>query len=188
MLDYNDDFAQKYLIPFSFTPRIHVVAIGGRCYSPGEVRLKSKDPFQQAYVDHKLYHDERDLRAVIEALKIANDIMQTKAVKRYLNAKPYPNNVPGCEQFPLNSDKFYECFARTITSDANHPCCTAKIGSKDDPFAVVDPELRVYGVHRLRVVDSSVWPEVVSGNTNAPSIMVGEKAADIIKGLKMTSE
>ena len=71
---------------------------------------------------------------------------------------------------------------REHVESAYHPCGTARIGRRDDPLAVVDPEARVIGVEGLRVADSSVFPQITNGNLNAPSIMVGEKVADHVLG------
>ena len=78
------------------------------------------------------------------------------------------------------SDDAIDDFVREHAESAFHPCGTCKMGAADDPGAVVDPDCRVIGVDRLRVVDSSIFPEITNGNLNAPSIMVGEKAADHI--------
>ena len=89
----------------------------------------------------------------------------------------------GCEQHKPYSDPYLECLTRSYTATIYHPVGTAKMGPPDDPMAVVDPQLRVYGVSGLRVIDGSVMPKIVSGNTNAPIIMIGEKGADMIKGI-----
>lgn len=88
----------------------------------------------------------------------------------------------GCEKFRPYSDEYLECLARSYTATIYHPVGTAKMGPATDPLAVVDSQLRVYGVKGLRVIDASIMPKIVSGNTNAPIIMIGEKGADMIKG------
>lgn len=89
----------------------------------------------------------------------------------------------GCEQFKPYSDEYLECLTRSYTATIYHPVGTAKMGPPSDPMAVVDPQLRVYGVKGLRVIDGSIMPKIVSGNTNAPIIMIGEKGADLVKGI-----
>ena len=80
------------------------------------------------------------------------------------------------------SDEMLDDFVREEVESAYHPCGTCKMGQGDDPMAVVDPETRVIGVEGLRVADSSIFPRITNGNLNAPSIMVGEKAADFVLG------
>ena len=80
----------------------------------------------------------------------------------------------------LQSDSDLDGFIFDHVESAYHPCGTCKIGRADDPMAVVDPECRVIGVDGLRVVDSSIFPRIPNGNLNGPSIMVGERAADLI--------
>ncbi len=85
----------------------------------------------------------------------------------------------------VQSDEQIDAFIREHAESAYHPCGTARMGRADDPEAVVDPQLRVIGVESLRVADSSVFPRITNGNLNAPSIMVGEKAADLILGRRL---
>ena len=82
----------------------------------------------------------------------------------------------------MQTDDQIDAFIRDHAESAYHPCGTARMGAATDPMAVVDPDLRVIGVEGLRVADSSVFPRITNGNLNAPSIMVGEKAADHILG------
>ncbi|CAL4163359.1 unnamed protein product, partial [Meganyctiphanes norvegica] len=96
-------------------------------------------------------------------------------------SKIYNKIVPGCESQIFGSDFYLECVARHLTATIYHYCGTAKMGPVDDPEAVVDPQLRVYGVNGLRVVDASIFPIIPNGNTNAPTTMVAERAADLIK-------
>jgi len=84
--------------------------------------------------------------------------------------------------YDVTSDEDIDAWIRENTESAYHPSCTVKIGGKDDPMAVLDSECKVRGVEALRVVDSSVFPTIPNGNLNGPTIMVAEKAADIILG------
>jgi choline dehydrogenase len=82
----------------------------------------------------------------------------------------------------VTSDEAIDAFIRQKVESAYHPSCTCRMGSPDDPTAVVDPETRVIGMEGLRVADSSIMPSITTGNLNAPTIMIGEKAADHILG------
>lgn len=87
-------------------------------------------------------------------------------------------NCPNAEYL---TDTFWECLARYYSQTIYHPVGTCKMGPHSDIEAVVDPRLRVYGTRRLRVIDASVMPAIVTGNTNVPTIMIAEKGADMIK-------
>ncbi|RZC32825.1 GMC oxred C domain containing protein [Asbolus verrucosus] len=89
--------------------------------------------------------------------------------------------MPGCELYEFDSDDYWRCCLRTLGVTLHHQVGTAKMGPPHDPGAVVNHELKVYGIGRLRVADCSVIPFALGAHTNAPATMVGEKAADIIK-------
>lgn len=88
----------------------------------------------------------------------------------------------------MQSDEAIDAFIRQKADSAYHPSCTCKMGKDSDSTAVVDPQTKVIGTENLRVVDASIMPSIVSGNLNAPTIMIAEKAADIIKGLPSLQE
>lgn len=96
-------------------------------------------------------------------------------------AKIHEIKIPGCEAHDFNTDEYWECALRHVTATIYHQCTTCKMGPADDPEAVVDHKLRVYGVSNLRVADTSVIPMPITGHTNVPAYMVGEKLADLIK-------
>lgn len=110
-----------------------------------------------------------------QCVKLSREIFAQKAFDPFRGAEVQP----GPE---VQSDAEIDAFIRKKADSAYHPSCTCKMGSPSDPSAVVDAETRVLGLERLRVVDASIMPSIVSGNLNAPTIMMAEKAADIIRG------
>ncbi|CAN7951443.1 unnamed protein product [Ixodes pacificus] len=113
-------------------------------------------------------------------MKFSIAVGQAPAFKKY-GVKMWDKVFPGCDHYKFLGDEYLACMARTFTNTIYHPVGTCKMGQPWDPTTVVDPRLRVKGVGGLRVIDASIMPVIVSGNTNAPSIMIGEKGADIVK-------
>lgn len=111
-----------------------------------------------------------------ESVKLTREIFAQEAFDPFRG----PEVLPGPA---VQSDAEIDAFVRQKADSAYHPSCTCKMGSAADSMAVVGPDLRVYGVEGLRVVDASVMPSMLSGNLNAPTIMIAEKAADAIKGI-----
>nr|XP_033321028.1 glucose dehydrogenase [FAD, quinone]-like [Megalopta genalis] len=116
----------------------------------------------------------------IEGANFIYNLSQTPTLK-ILNVKANPNRIPQCSSFKFPSDHYWKCHARFYTSTIYHPCGTCKMGPATDKMAVVDHRLKVHGIKGLRVVDASIMPNITSGNTNTPVIMIVEKAADMIK-------
>lgn len=141
--------------------------------SVGDLKLKSADPRVQPAMRANYLASETDQRVVIKAMRIVRDIMARPAMRRY-GAEEY---LPGAGR---TSDAELLEHARTVGHTQFHPTTTCRMGV--DPFSVVDPELKVHGVDGLRIVDASIMPAMISGNTNAATIMIGEKAADMILG------
>ncbi|XP_034514366.1 choline dehydrogenase, mitochondrial isoform X2 [Ailuropoda melanoleuca] len=118
---------------------------------------------------------ETDIKDFRQCVKLTREIFAQKALAPFRGKELQPGSH-------VQSDKEIDAFVRAKADSAYHPSCTCKMGQPSDPMAVVDPQTRVLGVQNLRVVDASIMPSVVSGNLNAPTIMIAEKAADIIKG------
>jgi choline dehydrogenase len=139
--------------------------------SRGFIRIKSPDPAAPPAIQPRYLATETDRRTVVAGLKRLREITRTAPLSAYVAAE----HLPGPE---VASDDELLRYARAVGSTIYHPTCSARMGS--DPGAVVDARLRVHGIGRLRVVDGSVMPAVVSGNTNAAIVMIAEKGADMI--------
>ena len=152
--------------------------------SRGWIRLFSTDPFRQPLIEPNIFAEENDLDVLVEGLKFLLRIGRTPAFQRY-NSQLFETRYPGCEGLVLYSDAYLRCMAKVYTTIMWHACGTAKMGSPSDPTTVVDPQLRVKGVEGLRVVDLSIMPTLISGNTNAVAVMIAEKTADYMKGRRL---
>lgn len=142
-----------------------------RPFSRGHIEIRSPDPLQYPLIHANYLSDERDHPIVVGAIQVARRIAAAPALAPHIVFE----FTPGPQ---YRSDAQLLEAARRFSQSIYHPAGTCKMGH--DPLAVVDDRLRVHGVSRLRVVDASIMPELVSGNTNAPVIMIAEKAADMI--------
>ena len=138
--------------------------------SRGEVTLKSSDPHDDPNIDPKFLSHPDDMKDMIKGYKKMMNIMNSSSFSKYTNDTLRPINI--------NDDKEIEQAIREEADTVYHPVGTCKMGS--DEMAVVDSRLKVHGIEGLRVVDASVMPTLIGGNTNAPTIMIGEKASDMI--------
>ena len=146
-----------------------------RSPSRGAVTLRSADPADAPVIRFNYMSTDEDWQDFRACIRLTREIFGQAAMEPFVRHEIQP----GAE---AQSDDAIDAFIREHAESAYHPCGTARMGAKDDPMAVVDPEARVIGVDRLRLADSSVFPRIPNGNLNAPSIMVGEKAADHIIG------
>lgn len=146
-----------------------------RSKSRGSVSLRSADPRDKPRILFNYMSHEDDWADFRHCVRLTREIFGQEAFAPYRGAEIQPG-----EQ--IQSDAEIDDFLRENVESAFHPCGTCKMGSVDDPLAVVDPECRVIGVEGLRVADSSIFPRITNGNLNGPSIMTGEKAADHILG------
>ncbi|CAH1792747.1 unnamed protein product [Owenia fusiformis] len=148
----------------------------------GVIKLKSSDPFDFPLIDPKYYKNPLDVKHLVSGIKYATEKLgRTKAFKDGGFELFHPHH-PHCKKHKIFSDAYWECFVRTAAVTIYHPTSTCRMGPVGDNNSVVDPQLRVKGVKNLRVADASIMPQIVAGNTNAPSIMIGEKASDLIRG------
>ncbi len=143
--------------------------------SRGEIRLASSNPSRPPTINPRYLDHEDDARIMIAGLKLGRRILAAPAFDRFRG----PELEPGAE---AQSDADILSFIRARAETIYHPVGTCRMGRADDPASVVDPQLRVIGAEGLRVIDASVMPTLIRGNTNAPTIMIAERAADLVAG------
>jgi choline dehydrogenase/4-pyridoxate dehydrogenase len=169
--------AGPYLPPFrpafedTFACRIVVL----RPESRGTISLASADPATHPHIRQNLLATDGDWQTLKAAVSMFDEVARQPALKPFIARQiaPGPN---------VKTDAQFETFIRNSVVTTHHPCGTCKMGPESDPMAVVDPQLRVRGVENLRVVDASVFPDIIGANINAAVIMIAERAADLIRG------
>lgn len=161
----------------TFTPypgysfQIHMTQL--RADSRGSVKIKSRDPKEKPTISFNYLSVPNDLQVFRDAVKLTREIVAQSAFEHLRGEELEPG---------LNlTDAQLDEWIRSAVATAFHPSGTCRMGKVDDPLTVVDAQLKVVGISNLRVADTSVMPEVVSSNTNAPTIMIGERAADLIR-------
>lgn len=167
-----DNHARTFNLGHGYSCHLTVL----RPESSGEVKLQSSDPQDSLLIDPGFFEEPEDMDVMIRGARVMQNILEGEPFTAIRGKMLYPVENGNEEQ--LQQD------IRNRADTQYHPCGTCKMGTSDDPLAVVDNELKVYGLEGVRVVDASIMPKLVSGNTNAPTIMIAEKAADMIRGIK----
>ncbi|XP_045613609.1 glucose dehydrogenase [FAD, quinone] [Procambarus clarkii] len=168
----------NYFSHLSNTDHFTVMALLSRPKSRGHILLNSASAYDHPKIVLNYLTHADDVRVLEEGIHFAIRVGNSTAFKKF-GAKQFTHPVPGCEGL-VGSD-YWHCNLKYLTYTIYHYCGTAKMGPVWDPTAVVDPQLRVYGVSKLRVVDASVFPTIPTGNTNAPVTALAEKAANMIR-------
>ena len=149
-----------------------------RPYSRGALRLTGNHAAEHPRIRMNYLDDERDRRALLYALRFVRRIAQQPALAALVEAE----TRPGLAVPALDSDAEWLDWLAPYLGSGHHGVGTCRMGHASDPLAVVTPDLKVRGVHGLRVIDASVMPHLVSGNTNAAAVVIGDKGADLVLG------
>ncbi|HEV3038298.1 MAG TPA: choline dehydrogenase [Candidatus Angelobacter sp.] len=181
--DVQFHFGPAYFINHGLTPiEGHGFTSGPTLVRPrsvGRIQLRSANPQDSPRIFANYYSDPRDLDVMVEGIKITRMIFHAKAFEKYRGRETHPGDA-------AQTDQELRAHICKMSETLYHPVGTCKMGASKDPSAVVDSELRVFGVEGLRVIDASIMPIVPGGNTNAPTIMVAEKASDMIRKAPQT--
>ncbi|XP_055680257.1 glucose dehydrogenase [FAD, quinone]-like [Lutzomyia longipalpis] len=148
--------------------------------SRGEILLRSADPTEKPRIYPNYLAEDSDIEDFIKAIRLYLKFLQTTSYRSH-QMTFLQLSLPDCDGLVFDTDEYWICYIRYLTTTFSHPIGTCRMGPDSDPNAVVDSRLRVRGTKGLRVIDASIMPNVTRGNTNAPTIMIGEKGADFIK-------
>ncbi|XP_055847652.1 glucose dehydrogenase [FAD, quinone]-like [Episyrphus balteatus] len=152
------------------------------CFHPesfGNITLKDKNPKSPPIIDPNYFEKEVDVECILEGVKEAIRITKTPAMQE-INATLHTLPTPGCEHIDFGSDDYWRCSIRHLSYTLHHQVATCKMGPESDPTAVVNSLLKVYGLRKLRVADTSIIPRPHTAHTNLVSFLIGEKASDMI--------
>jgi choline dehydrogenase len=154
---------------------LHVTLM--RPQSRGSLTLASSNPTEAPLIDPAFFKESTDMQTLVAATQLGLRVMQSSALSSHRGDMIHAVDA--------NNPAQVESFLRDHSDTEYHPVGTCKMGPAQDPMAVVDAELRVHGLQNLRVIDASIMPHLVTGNTNAPTIMIAEKGVDLIRGARL---
>jgi choline dehydrogenase len=187
---HSGETAESSDMQFTFTPASYMEGVQGqlerepgmtvaswqqRPESRGTVRARSADPFDAPIINPNYLAEEIDRRVLLRAMKLARGLLQSRPLQPYFEREDFPGPS-------VQSDDELLGAAKERGTTTFHPAGTCRMGPASDPLAVVDDQLRVHGLEGLRVVDASIMPTMLSANLNAGTMMIADKASDMIRG------
>lgn len=180
-LRFSEDIIRSITDITSKSATIFISPIVLRPKSRGRVMLRSVNATDHPLIFLGAFSNDQDINETLEAIRFLEKLVETQALKE-VNGKLEFVKIPDCN-FEFQADEYWRCLIPRMCDSINHQVGSCKMGPRNSADSVVDPRLRVIGVRRLRVVDESVMPTITSGDTNAPTIAIAERAADVIKNL-----
>ena len=179
-IGYTDEVKKSLMDVLDDSELVMVMVTLLKPKSFGKIELNSAYPLDKPLIYGNYLLEQEDVDTLVRGIDALMPFLGTKTFKEH-EGKLHKLNITGCDEHKYHSNAYWKCFVRHTTTTVYHPTSTCKMGPDTDPEAVVDSRLRVKGIKGLRVIDASIMPLIVSGNTNAPTIMIGEKGADFIK-------
>ncbi|KAJ0172599.1 hypothetical protein K1T71_011738 [Dendrolimus kikuchii] len=176
IINYDDSFCNSLVKANALNENAVMLFILLHPRSRGQLTLKSKNPLENPNIELGFFRDESDLATFVEGVKYIAKLANTTYFRK-VKGSVAKTDVVACRHLKWGTDEYWRCFVKNTVGSMLHPVGTCKMG----PDGVVDERLRVHGVAGLRVADASIMPTITSGNTNAPAMMIGEKAASMIK-------
>ncbi|XP_029164204.1 glucose dehydrogenase [FAD, quinone]-like [Nylanderia fulva] len=179
VINLNDEMRQiwnKYINNYGWS----ILPILLKPKSRGRIRLLGNDVNVKPEIEANYFDDSEDVKTMIAGIRAAMKVSQTREMQAF-GSQLCNDTLPGCENYIYDSNAYWECMIRIISSTLYHHSGTCKMGPKEDPTAVVDSRLKVIGIQGLRIADASIMPEIIAGHINIPIYMIAEKLADMVK-------
>uniref|UniRef100_A0A0B6ZWA2 Glucose-methanol-choline oxidoreductase N-terminal domain-containing protein n=1 Tax=Arion vulgaris TaxID=1028688 RepID=A0A0B6ZWA2_9EUPU len=184
-VNVDTEVVQDYLYRDNITNNFVCLPCALRPVSRGEIKLRSKDPFDHPLIYPNYFQRKEDLEVILKGVDICKKLTGTKGLSSIKAKLADTRSLRICDKHSVESNEYWSCVIKSRPNTVYHHVGTCKMGAANDSSAVVDPQLRVRGIEGLRVADASIMPYIVSANTNAATMMIGERAADLIRGQQL---